>query len=151
MEENNNVLTERKSKFGKLLFSWIKDNYDKYFLFILLAAFILRIFIFIKTMNQPLWWDGADYMAAAKRLGLGLNIQDIWYYRRGFLFPLISALFFAFGFGEVGVRILEILFSTGFIFVSYLFLIKLVDKKIALLASICLTFSWLLIFFSGVT
>ncbi|MBI2043077.1 glycosyltransferase family 39 protein [Candidatus Pacearchaeota archaeon] len=100
-------------------------------------------------MNQPLWWDGADYMSAAKRLGLGLDIQDIWYYRRGFLFPLISAPFFMFGLSEIGVRFLEVLFSTGFVFVSYLFLTRLVDKKVALLVSICLSFSWLLLFFSG--
>lgn len=148
MDETPNVVEEKKGRLG-FLSSWIKDDYDKYFVYILLAAFAIRILIFVKTLNQPLWWDGADYMSAAKRLGLGLNIQDIWYYRRGFLFPLISAPFFALGFGETGVRLLEVFFSTGFIFVSYLFMTRFVEKKIALLASICLSFSWLMIFFSG--
>mgnify|MGYP001591403107 CR=1 FL=1 len=149
MDETISIVDERKSKLNKFLFSWIKDNYDKYFLVILALAFVLRIWIFTKTFNQPLWWDEADYMSAAKRLGLGLDIRDIWYYRRGFLFPLISAPFFMFGFGEIGVRLLEILFSTGFVFVSYILLTRFFEKKIALLTSICLTFSWILFFFSG--
>ncbi|MEK6842380.1 MAG: glycosyltransferase family 39 protein, partial [Nanoarchaeota archaeon] len=149
MEETNSVINERKNKLNKLFFGWVNDNYDKYFIFILLTAFILRIFIFIKTLNQPVWWDGADYLSAAKRLGLNLEIRDIWYYRRGFLFPLISAPFFMFGLGEVGVRFLEILFSTGFVFISYFLVMRLTNKKVALLTSICLSFSWLLLFFSG--
>ena len=130
MEESSLLINERKSKIQKFLFSWVKDNYDKYFLLILSIAFILRFWIFLKTMNQPLWWDEADYMSAAKRLGLGLDIRDIWYYRRGFLFPLIAAPFFTPGIGEIGIRFLEALFSTGFILVSYLFLTRLVSKKI---------------------
>ncbi len=149
MEETMHVVNERKSKLNKFLFSWIKDDFDKYFIYILLAAFIIRIFIFIKTMNQPVWWDGADYLSAAKRLGLNLDIRDIWYYRRGFLFPLLAAPFFTLGFGENGIRFLMAIFSTGFVFVSYMLMTRFVDKKVALLASICLTFSWILMFFSG--
>src|SRR3989344_5089095 len=130
MDENSKVIEEKKQKLNGFLFSWIQDNYDKYFLAILAAAFILRIWIFTKTMNQPLWWDEADYLSAAKNIGLGLDIQDIWYYRRGFLFPLLSAPFFTLGLGEVGLRFMEVLFSTGFIFVSYILISKMFDKKL---------------------
>ena len=112
MEENNLVQKEEKNP-KNFLFSWIHDNYDRYFLLILAFAFILRVWIFTKTMNQPLWWDEADYLSAAKNIGLRLDIQDIWYYRRGFLFPLLSAPFFTLGLGEVGLRFMEVLFSTG--------------------------------------
>ena len=145
----NESVSERKSKLKKIFFSWVKDGYDKYFLAVLLFAFILRIWIFTKTLNQPLWWDGADYMSAAKRIGLGLEIRDIWYYRRGFLFPLITAPFFALGAGETGIRLLEVLFSTGFVLVSYLLMTRIVEKKVAILASICLSMSWIMVFFSG--
>src|SRR3989344_1765530 len=152
MEETQNiipVLSEKKGRLNEFLFSWVKDNYDKYFLVIFGVAFLLRLWIFTKTFNQPLWWDEADYMSAAKNLGLNLNIQDIWYYRRGFLFALLAAPFFTLGFGEFGLRFLEVLFSTGFIFVSYLLISKMFDKKLALYSSIGLTFSWILLFFTG--
>jgi 4-amino-4-deoxy-L-arabinose transferase-like glycosyltransferase len=159
MDENNllekgekkieGVLEVRKNKLKHFFLGWVKDNYDKIFLSILFVAFIIRIWIFFRTMNQPLWWDEADYLSAAKRWGLSLNIRDIWYYRRGFLFPLASSLFYMVGLGEFGIRLLEILFSVGFILVSYLFIAKIFDKKLALLSCIGLTFSWILLFFGG--
>jgi 4-amino-4-deoxy-L-arabinose transferase-like glycosyltransferase len=142
-------IEKRKNKLKKFLFGWIKDNYDKVFLAVLIISFLIQLWIFFKTMNQPLWWDEADYLAAAKRWGLGLHITDIWYYRRGFLFPLIGALFFRLNLGEIGVRFLEVLFSTGFIAVSYFLISKMFNKKLALYSSIALSFSWVLLFFTG--
>jgi len=146
MEEE---VEKRKNKLKNLCFGWIKDNYDKVFLAVLIAAFVLRMYIFFQTMNQPLWWDEADYLSTAKRWGLGLDIRDIWYYRRGFLFPLIGALFFKLGIGEIAMRFLEVLFSTGIVAVSYSIISKMFNKKLALFASVCLTASWILLFFTG--
>ncbi|VVB83573.1 Dolichyl-phosphate-mannose-protein mannosyltransferase [uncultured archaeon] len=146
MEEG---IEKRKSKISKFLFGWVKDNYDRIFLAILLAAFALRLYIFFQTMHQPLWWDEADYLSAGKRWGLSLDIRDIWYYRRGFLFPLISALFFKTGLGETGIRFLEVLFSTGIVAVSYALISKMFSKKLALLTSIALSASWIILFFTG--
>jgi hypothetical protein len=146
MEEE---IEKRKSKLTKFFFGWIKDNYDKVFFALLILAFILRLWIFFKTMNQPVWWDGADYLSTAKRWGLGLNIQDIWYYRRGFLFPLIGALFFKIGLGEIGIRFLVVLFSTGIVAVSYFIISKMFNKKLALFTAIALTASWIILFFTG--
>jgi 4-amino-4-deoxy-L-arabinose transferase-like glycosyltransferase len=100
-------------------------------------------------MNQPLWWDEADYLSASKKWGLGVNVGDIWYYRRGFLFPLIGALLFKLGIGEIGLRFSEVIFSTGLVIVSYFLIAKMFDKKKALLTSICLACSWIYIFFTG--
>lgn len=146
MEEE---IEKRKNKLKNLCFGWIKDNYDKVFLAVLIAAFVLRMYIFFQTMNQPLWWDEADYLSTAKRWGLGLDIRDIWYYRRGFLFPLVGALFFKLGIGEIAMRFLEVLFSTGIVAVSYSLISKMFNKKLALFASVCLTGSWILLFFTG--
>src|SRR4030042_1744223 len=96
-------IEKRKKTIKIRLFGWVEDNYDKLFIAVLILAFILRLWIFFKTMNQPLWWDEADYLAAAKKWGLGLGFEDIWYYRRGFLWPLVGAIFFKFNFGEVGM------------------------------------------------
>ncbi|MEK6760739.1 MAG: glycosyltransferase family 39 protein [Nanoarchaeota archaeon] len=151
MDENPVILevAKEKKKVEKFFLSWIKDNDDKIFLAILGVAFLLRIWFFFKTFNQPLWWDEADYMSAAKNIGLSLGTQDSWYYRRGFLFALMSAPFFTLGIGEIGVRFAEILFSVGFIFVSYLLIGKMFDKKLALYTSVALAFSWILLFYTG--
>lgn len=146
MEED---IEKRKNYIKKKLFSWIKDNYDKIFLVILIVAFIIRFLIFLKTMNQPLWWDEADYLSTAKKWGLGLHIKDIWYYRRGFLWPLIGAAFFGIGMGEVGMRFLVVLLSTGTVALSYFIIRKMFDKKTALLVSIGILFSWVSLFFTG--
>jgi 4-amino-4-deoxy-L-arabinose transferase-like glycosyltransferase len=142
-------IEKRKNRLKSFFFGWIKDNYDKIFLALLIVAFAVRLYIFFQTLNQPLWWDEADYLSAAKRWGLGLNIRDIWYYRRGFLFPLIGALFFALNLGEIGMRFLIVIFSTGIIGLSYLIISKMFNKKLALWATIALSFSWILLFFSG--
>jgi len=152
-EESNNSsssIEKRKSKLRKFFFGWIKDNYDKTFLIILLIAFAIRLYIFFQTMDQPLWWDAADYLATAKRwAGLNPNLIDMWYYRRGFLWPLIGAFFFKLNLGETGIRFLMTLFSTGIIFVSYHLIKKMFNKKLAILTSIGLTASWIYLFFTG--
>ncbi len=147
MEEE---IEKRKSKLNKFFFGWVKDNYDRLFLAILFVAFIIRIWIFIKTMDQPLWWDAADYLATAKRwAGLNPNMIDMWYYRRGFLWALTGAVFFKLGLGEIGMRFLLALLSTGVVFVSYFLIKEMFNKKLAVLTSIGLTASWIYLFFTG--
>ncbi|MBD3252186.1 hypothetical protein GF386_00450 [Candidatus Pacearchaeota archaeon] len=142
-------IENRKKIFKKIFAGWVKDNYDKIFLIILGLAFIIRMVVFFKTLNQPLWFDAAHYLSPAKRLALDLPINDIWYYRRGFLWALIPLIIFKFGLGEAGVRFAEVLFSTGIVFVSYFLIKEMFNKKLALASSIGLTFSWIILFFTG--
>jgi hypothetical protein len=147
---NEKEIEKRKSKIKNFFFGWVHDNYDKIFLAILIIAFIVRLWIFFKTMNQPFWWDEADYLAAAKKwAGINPNLTDIWYYRRGFLWPLIGSLFFRIGLGEIGMRFLMVLFSTGIVAVSYFLISKMFNKKLALLTAIGLSLSWVILFFTG--
>lgn len=143
------VIEKRKNSLKKRFSSWIQDNYDKLFLGILAISFIINIIIFIKTMHQPLWWDEADYLSAAKKWGLGINVGDIWYYRRGFLWPLIGAVFYKLGIGEIGIRFLEVFFSTGIVAASYFLIKEMFDKKRAVLVSLLVAFSWIIFFFTG--
>lgn len=158
MEEIEGVLKEsssekdiekRKDSIKKKFSSWIKNNYDKVFIFILIASFIIEILIFIKTLHQPLWYDEASYMATAQRLGLGLNINDIWYYRRGFLWPLLSIPFYFLGIGEIGVRFMVVLLSVGITAGSYFLIKEMFNKKIALFVSLAVTLSWIILFYTG--
>jgi len=141
---------ERKEKIKGSLFSWVKDDYDKFFLLILTVAFIIRIWVFTKTLDQPIWWDAADYLSTAKTwAGLNTNFFDTWYYRRGFFWPLFSSLFFRFGLGESAIRFTVLLFSTGIVATSYFLIKEMFNKELALYTSIILTFSWVFLFFSG--
>lgn len=153
LKEPEKIIEKRKSKLKNFLLGWVKDNYDKIFIFILLIAFILRLIVFVKTINQPLWWDGADYLATAKRwAGLNPSLIDMWYYRRGFLWPLIGSIFFRFGLGEIGIRFFISLLSTGVVFVSYFLIDKMFNnKKLALLTAIGIAGSWVYLFFTGRT
>jgi len=151
-EENKEEITaieKRKNKINNFLLGWVKDNYDKIFLLILIAAFAIRLWIFFKTKDQALWYDATSYLSAAKRWGLGLQVNDLWYYRRGFFWALFSAFFFRIGLGELTIRFTEVLFSTGIVAVSYFLIRDMFNKKAALLTSIGLTLSWVLLFFTG--
>jgi len=144
------IIEKRKKNLKKKLFGWITDNYDKTFVGILIFAFIIRLLVFFKTYDQAIWWDAADYLATAKRwAGVNPNFIDIWYYRRGFLWPLIGVVFFKTGLGELGIRFLTVLFSTGIVFVSYHLIKKMFNKRLALLVSLGVTLSWVFLFFSG--
>ena len=144
------TIEDRKTELKTKLFGWVKDNYDKLFLVILIIAFIIRLMIFLKTMNQPLWWDAADYMATAKNwAGTNSHLLDTWYYRRGFLWALWGTIFFKLNLGEIAVRFSVVLFSTGVVAVSYFLIKKMFNKKLALLTSLGLTFSWVFLFFTG--
>lgn len=146
MEES---LEKRKKWLKKNLFGWIKDNNDKWFLAILITAFILRVWIFFITKDQAMWFDTAEYLSTAKYwAGIG-EMSDIWYYRRGFFWPLFGAFFFKVGLGETAIRFMTVLFSTGIVAVSYFLIKNMFNKKYALFASIGLTFSWVFLFFTG--
>jgi 4-amino-4-deoxy-L-arabinose transferase-like glycosyltransferase len=149
MEEDDKEIKERKARLNKFFLSWVKDNYDKLFIGVLIFAFLLRIWIFIITKNQTLWFDAAEYLSTAKHwAGIG-NMTDIWYYRRGFFWPLFCSVFFKFGLGDAGVRFVTVLFSTGIIAVSYFLIKDMFNKKYALFACIGLSMSWVFLFFTG--
>ncbi len=144
------ILSERKEKVKKKLFSWVQDNYDLTFIFILIAAFIIRFLVFLKTQDQAIWWDAADYLGTAKRwAGFNPYLMDVWYYRRGFFWPLFGAVFFKLGLGEIGIRLAVVLISTGIVAVSYFLIKEMFNKRLALLVSLCTAFSWIYLFFSG--
>jgi 4-amino-4-deoxy-L-arabinose transferase-like glycosyltransferase len=142
-------LEKRKDLIKDKLFSWVKDNNDKIFIFVLVMAFIIRFMVFLATKDQAMWFDTAEYLSTAKYwAGVG-EMSDIWYYRRGFFWPLFGALFFKLGLGEITIRFFTVLFSTGIVAVSYFLIKNMFNKKYALYASIGLAFSWVMLFFTG--
>src|SRR3990167_10242817 len=113
-------MEESTEKKGNKISNFLKNKENLVLFLIIVFALIIRIWVYIKTLNQPIWWDEGDYLAAAKRWGLGLNIHDIWYYRRAFLLPVIWAGIYKIGGNETFLRFTELIFSILVVYFTYL-------------------------------
>ena len=93
----------KKENFGQNFLNWFKDKYNLTFLGILLLAIAIRIYYFVLTAHQPLWWDEADYLAYAKNLA---NLGGDWIVtaQHNSLYPFIVAGLFLLGLGEPFVK-----------------------------------------------
>ena len=65
------------------------------------------------------------------------------------LWPALTSLFYRTGLGETGLRFFITLLSTGIVVSSYLLIKEMFNKKYAILVSTCITFSWVILFFTG--
>ncbi len=124
-----------KNRINKMkIKKWFKDPYNLALVGILVFAFCLRLYYFILTKNQPLWWDEAEYMLKAKHFAFGTPDTG-WFSLRPLLLPLVGAVFFKIGIGELGIRISWLFISVANVFLIFLLGKELFNKKIGLLAS----------------
>ncbi|MBI2672379.1 glycosyltransferase family 39 protein [Candidatus Woesearchaeota archaeon] len=130
----------------KKLREFFSNKYNIVLVLILLFAFIVRMYFFFHTIEQPLWWDEAQYGEQARRLGLDLGTNNIWYYRRTMLLPVFWSFLFKIGFGETSLRFTEVLFSVLLVFATYLVGKKFFDKKVGLIAAFGVAFSRIILF-----
>jgi len=147
-KENSEAIQERKDKLKKFFFGWIEDKYDKYFLVVLILAIAIRLYYFFLTMDQTLWHDEAEYVAMAKNyLGDAVYILNP---QRTFIFSGIISLFFLFNLSEHIIRLfLVVLPSTTLVFIIYLLGKEMFNKKIGLIASLLISVSWTLLFWTA--
>ncbi len=130
----------------KKTIEFFKDYYNIILIFILLLSFIIRLYFLFSTIDQPVWWDEAQYAEEARRLGLDLETNDIWYYRRTIFLPVFWSLLFSIGLDEAALRFTEVLFSVLLVFATYLAAKELFNKKIALVAAFAMAFSKIILF-----
>lgn len=126
--------------------SWLSNKYNLAFLGILIVAFIIRVYYFPLTNNQPLWWDEAEYMSMAKAWAFGYEYDFIPV--RPILFSLISALFFKISNNEFLPRFFMLLMSMAAIFGMYYLGKEMYNKKVGLIASLLLSFFYLNFFYA---
>ena len=142
----------RKEKAKNFFKRIIQDRYDLVFIAIVIFAFALRLYYFIQTQNQPLWWDEAVYASIAKQFAFHLfnnPLLDNELRLRPLLLPFTLSLFMRMGFGEPVFRFfLEFLPSLGSVIVVYLIGKEMYDKKVALIASFILAALWIHLFYS---
>src|SRR3989344_6406427 len=144
MEEEKKI-KDRKERVK----NWLKNPSNLLLILILTVAFFIRLYYFILTENQPVWWDESDYMAAAKSYaGLGdYKLESI----RLPTFPILASIFFRIGFTESTIRFI-ILFipSILLIYLTYHLIREMYnDKKIALISTLILSVLWEHLFYSN--
>lgn len=139
------IVVEKKEEAKR----WFKDWHIIILIAVILLAFVLRIYVYNFTANQPIWWDEGDYLYTAKRWGLDLETRDLWYYRRTFFWPLMLAGMLKLGFGEHALRFLTVLFSTGTVAMTYLAGKELFDKRVGLVAAFIMAVARLPLFLGG--
>ena len=136
MEENQEVKKNKLKEF-------IKNNLP--IILIILLGFAIRLYYLILTKNQATWWDESEYLSVGLHWFFGipyeLNPQ------RPPLLSLLEGILLKLGGTEFLLKfILELIPSTLLIFISYLIVKEMYNKKLALLVSLFMSIFWLIIF-----
>ena len=130
----------KKDKIKKFL----KNNAG--IILILLFGFIIRIYYYLITKKQPLWYDEAEYGSYALNWAFGVPIESI-NPQRPPLLPLMEAIIFKLGFSEQIIRIfIDIIPSTLLILISYFIVKEMYNKRLALLVALFTSIFWLILF-----
>ena len=124
--------------------NWFKKNWI--LIGILTFTIAIRIYYFVLTQGQTLWWDSAEYMNMARNFAFGVNYT--FSAVRPILFSLINAFFLRIADNESLPRLFMLLLSIASVFGVYLFGKELYNKKIGLLASFLTSIFYLNLFFT---
>ena len=126
------------------IINWIKQNWV--LIGIITFALVIRIYYFVITQGQVLWWDEAEYLNMATMWAFGE--EYIFGPVRQILFPLITAMFLKI----LNSELFPILFILGLSMASvvgmYFFGKIMYGKKEGLVASFLMAVFYLNLFFS---
>ena len=115
---------------------FLKDNY--WIIFILALSLLLRI---CYSSYNLIWWDSAVYIGMAKYI-FSLGNSGFWEISRPLVLPLILGFFWKLGANPyVAGRILDVCFSLGCVFLTYLIGKEVFSKRIGLFAAFILSFT----------
>ncbi len=142
-KEIKKIIENRKEK----VISWMKDKYNLFFLGVLVLSIIIKIYYFILTKNQPLWYDEAEYMSGGVHWAFGVPFE--FSPQRPILFHFLIALLLKVGLREITIKfILSTLPSILIIAFSYLLVKEMYDKRTALVTSFLFGVFWMTIFYA---
>jgi len=144
LESPDKKIEERKEKIK----NWLKNSDNLLLIALLVFAFVVLIYYFNITKNQPLWYDEAEYMSAANKWAFGIP-YDI-HKARPPLIAFLASLIFRLGLGLLSAKfILELIPLFLSVLFIYLFVNEIYgNKKLALITSFILSVSWIHLFYS---
>ncbi len=149
MFQEEKKIEERENR----ILGWVKNPENAMLLIILAFAVIIRLYYFIITKDQALWWDEACYGSLAKNF-LTHQWDNTIIIKgemgiRPLLLPLLWAVMIKLNFPEIFSKFLFVLVPSIFtIPLVYLLLTKLYNKKVALICSAIFAISWIHVFYS---
>ena len=126
------------------IFNWMKRNY--LFVGIILFAIIIRIYYFILTNGQVLWWDEAEYLNIAKRWAFGTDYA--FGPVRPILFSAITAVFLKITSTEFLPRFFILILSVSSVIGIYYLGKELYEKNVGLIAAFIMSIFYLNLFFT---
>ena len=126
------------------IINWCKQNWI--LIGIIVFALVIRIYYFILTQGQVLWWDEAEYLNMAKRFAFGIDYA--FGPVRPVLFSFITAIFLKIANTEFLPRLLILLLSMASVVGMYYFGKELYNKKVGLLSSFLMSIFYLNLFFT---
>ena len=138
----NEVIKSRTDQIIK----WLKNPYNLGLFSVIVFALVVRLYYFLMTLNQPLWWDEAVYMDMARSLAHGLSYK--FDPVRPIMFPLIASIFMRLGDTEFLSRLLLLIFSIASVIGMYFMGKEFYDKKVGLIASFLMSVFYLNLFFT---
>lgn len=124
--------------------NWIKNNWI--FIGIVLSAIIIRIYYFILTNGQVLWWDEAEYMNMANRFAFGSDYT--FGPVRPILFSFITSIFFMIAYGELLPRIFMLVLSVLSVVGIYYLGKEVINKRVGLISAFLMSVFYLNLFFT---
>ncbi len=136
------TIEKRKDK----IINWIKKPHNLLFTLILVFALAVRLYYFVMTQNQPLWWDAGEYMGMARAWAFGLEYEFLPV--RAVLLSLINALFLKIAPNEFLPRLFILFMSMASIIGVYFLAKEVFNKKVALLASFLMSIFYVNLFYS---
>jgi 4-amino-4-deoxy-L-arabinose transferase-like glycosyltransferase len=111
-------------------------------------ALAARIYYFLLTRDQPVWWDEAEYLLAARSVVLDTPTTGFFAGRPMLLSWILSASF-AVGAGEVGARVFMVLVSFAGVVLCYRIGKELFGQVSGLVAALLLSTVYVHIFYSN--
>ena len=130
------------------VFNWLKNKDNLLLVIIIIFAFAIRLYYFVLTKDQALWWDEAEYMSAAKHWAF--DVPYTLSAQRPPLFQFLAALFLMSGFEELFIKFVIVLVpSVLLVFSVYLLGKEMFNNKIGLIAASLTAVSWTLLFWTA--
>ena len=124
----------------------LKKNKIIYSIILLFFFFKLLTFSYYKTI----WWDSAVYIGMGKYI-YSLGNSGLWEDSRPIVWPLMLGFFWKIKLNPIfSGRILEIIFGSFCILLTYMIGDKVFNRKAAVLSSLFLAFSPAFFFFVGI-
>ncbi len=134
---------DRKTK----ILNWFKSPYNLLFTLLLLLGIVVRIYFFMQTVNQPIWYDEAEYMSGGMHFAYDFPYQIS--IKRPILFHFLISLLMRLDFTETMIKFtLSTLPGILIIWITFLLVKEMYDEKTALISSFMMAFFWMILFYS---